>query len=1721
VYGFGCNAGLTPEPGSSSSSYRWRLHLNANGSFGGATWVTSPRPMPPPGGEERFTTSIIAGTDLPTLIDMDGDGFLDVVEVPPMSPQSPYPGWGTTTAIRVHRGHGDGTFDAPMSWTRPSLSVQQYGSGWAYQSGTTIPVSKRFHQAATLSDINRDGLPDLIVELQGGTLQAYLNTGTSFDLTAVALGTGGVSENLMMVAAGGYDQSRDVIFAGTRVATVEWIDVDGDGRQDRVQFDANGGNTAPQVRLNLGGSLAAPITLGAHWNRARRKYVATTTNQSDATTRLWRVDADLVDFDADGFADLVSWETGGHVYSDTLAGAPPRLLRSVDNGRGGEVTFDYASTMQAAAADPEAGPFALPAPTWVVTGVTLSPGASQPDVRTTYEYGQPKFGRLVGTDDTSPRQFLGFAWVRVNAPAATGPSGAVPGKEILHKYQYGTGLAGDPLAGDGRGYLVEEAIYEWIGPARRLAAVTTHVWLPQSIFNGAVRAVAPWSTTSRVCLPHHAGETQCRTASDNWLYKATQYQPFVASNGHTVMHYESGLDDRAVDEWDGGYRSVAITPQIRYGQAPYQASDYRVLPLTTVTQHCVASGDVGSTCWKTGQTSVSYDNVSGLPLSVSQWTGPYSIDPIVTTNNTFDVTTGNLLEVRRPNQGPSGKPVKFEYDLHKLRPIVLTNELGQTKRTEVDPGTGGVVLERGPNLKWVVPPDCTSRLCAAQLRWDEDVWTVDGLGRPLTHATTIDSFGNSYQTVLIETFDYHNDSGLVTTSRLIDFGGTRWVKSDTRLDGLGRVLQRTDYRQIAGKPDAVTSYAYDQAGAMTAMTGPDPSDDAKTVTYQWRYDSLGRVVQLIRPDATRTDLFYDGLVTRVVDAVFDNTGGEMRHRNDLRGRLAEVLEIDNPVAGAVASTLYVYDDFDRLSEVHDAEGNTTVLTHDWLGRRTSINRAGRVWRYRYDDNGNMTAEISPVPLGTNLGPYTTTTTYDELDRPKVRTPATVGRSQSEIDALGIGPVIFHYDEGVNGVGALSRVELPRSSSLQPKYLTVKYEYEARGLVGRETRTFAPFVTSTITQSVTRTYNALGLPRVSTWDDGQAWAINYDARALPQTVDWYDPSTNAWLRVADYGERSLAGAPRKRKTGPEFGGQEREWTLDRFGRPILDVVRVVPATGSPLVLSQRAYQYTQTGDLRSVSGFTLPGTDPNGQPSPPDTAHPFDATATFTYDRSHRVLTADGPSGYVARLTYSATGNIETASIRGPGLPTRDVDYQYGAVDAQAVDRMVTATGTEWARFQYDLAGNMTERSLTALGEVSSLTWDGEDMLRRVEGPAGTETYQYDHSGQRIWSLTSDGTVQLFFGESHVLVENGQATRRVEVHSTNESVARSKRAGNLGVGGTLSWATSSIELTFADPVLSVVLSTKQMGLDTHVSGATIYGSFGEVVRQFRVNSEAPQFNAKFTSATSKLNYYGARHYDPIMMRWISADPLMLNAPDIALPTPDEHNAYSFCTNNPLRYYDPDGKRRTPVRAPAGQTRQDLLAPRPWAFPDPRRLIQGPGGTFVRTFISQQDIDNGDWDASQVVLMPDGRQASVYKFKGPDPEKVVKALAFQYGEIARKEAWQPRLRTLTVVISKRDPLGPRYVGINGPKMLVWHPVLKERMIKVQAMADAGLIEPPDWSVGNCSEYGAINQALWDGVQLDDMVMYTVLITKNGIVTKETCPYCQHLAPEINVVSNGDGK
>jgi RHS repeat-associated protein len=113
--------------------------------------------------------------------------------------------------------------------------------------------------------------------------------------------------------------------------------------------------------------------------------------------------------------------------------------------------------------------------------------------------------------------------------------------------------------------------------------------------------------------------------------------------------------------------------------------------------------------------------------------------------------------------------------------------------------------------------------------------------------------------------------------------------------------------------------------------------------------------------------------------------------------------------------------------------------------------------------------------------------------------------------------------------------------------------------------------------------------------------------------------------------------------------------------------------------------------------------------------------------------------------------------------------------------------------------------------------------------------------------------------------------------------------------------------------------------TDDSGNVVYSAaycpYGEPLKTW-VNAYDPdlKFSGKEREGYSGLDYFGARYYDHKSYRFNSVDPVITK--DEALSNPQAWNLYAYCKNNPITYFDPDGRSEAAV-IEAGKTVTPLI------------------------------------------------------------------------------------------------------------------------------------------------------------------------------------------------------
>jgi hypothetical protein len=629
----------------------------------------------------------------------------------------------------------------------------------------------------------------------------------------------------------------------------------------------------------------------------------------------WKTIADVADVDGDGLPDLQGWtsftQPGGGAnlvdpttsrrlswYTDDYGTSPPRLLREIRNGRGSTTEYQYQPSSKLAGAG-------TLKPVFVVTKVTTTPDrlGMSPQMATEYSYAKPKYGGHIvidphltsttGDDEVRALQFQGFQEIEIRGSA---PDGQGHGTDVVKSYDYHA---------DGRGYLSQSRSYIWDNGAvsRRLLSVDYHTWVDEGLFDNHVSFVRAGLSDTRVCLT--ADELACLgdTSEDNFAFSLSVTTPKAILVGGKKAFFVTDSSSSSTSDHVGEQQLTHTLYDVLYG-VNGSGFDYRVLPKETKTEHQVGLGP-SATVTITGRKVTVYD-ASHFPIRTQRWYGP-GADEYVTSERTFDTSTGLVLTTKRPDQvrqGSNGKSASYTYDANKTFAEVEINELGYGAHTYFDPGTGTAVHKTGPNMVLVYnSSSCTTLACPQSFQTEESTWTIDGFGRVVASATTY-ALGNTATaapmvTLSTATYDDSNNTSILRS--LIDpaEAAARWTTTRSVADGLGRTLSSTsctsagttavDNTCLAAGNNATVTYAYDGAGLMVSTTMPSPASDAATVTYAFGHDSVGRETLMTRPDGSAVSTSYAPLSRKVLETGTITGGGSTVVRSDMNGNVAQVL----------------------------------------------------------------------------------------------------------------------------------------------------------------------------------------------------------------------------------------------------------------------------------------------------------------------------------------------------------------------------------------------------------------------------------------------------------------------------------------------------------------------------------------------------------------------------------------------------------------------------------------------------------------------------------------------------------------------------------------------------------------------------------------------------------------------------------------------------------------
>ena len=748
--------------------------------------------------------------------------------------------------------------------------------------------------------------------------------------------------------------------------------------------------------------------------------------------------------------------------------------------------------------------------------------------------------------------------------------------------------------------------------------------------------------------------------------------------------------------------------------------------------------------------------------------------------------------------------------------------------------------------------------------------------------------------------------------------------------------------------DYVTGSDYTPWGAIDART-LGAGTDAITASNSYRADDrrLGSTVASVNAGPTLFDRTYEyddnGNITWILDAT--NANQRQCFFYDRLDRLTDAYTTGGLCTGANTSIgdggydhTYTYDPIGNLRSgplgaytygagpagphAVTSIGSTHTYTHDANGNQITRTTPGIDQTLTWDES-NRLAEVADPSAAT------TTMRYDADGNRVTRsvagdpgTPGTSGTLDIPVTANGddlyvdsggfysdtTGNLWFgRHDNGstTNDQGIYVRfanVAIPAGATITNAYVTFRLDDrnavvdDTATVVLHDTDNAVPPSSQPAFDALPRTTANASWPMVATWPWDHAAQTPDLKTALQEVVDragWVqgnavgviveDPTpgsgTNNWGFVAhDINPSRAAVLHIDYTTGSGGGGGGGGGTTGT-------VDRTISADADDVMVDSSGFHSTTTGNLW-FGVWNDSGTikDESLYLRFTNITVPVGATVTNAY--------------VTMRLDDHYGSADDTATVRLANVDDAQVPWSYSAFTSMARTTQ-TASWPMIANWPWDTQAQSPDLTALVQAVVDRPGWaSGNAVGVFVEDPTpGTSTNDwgfvaYDINPSRAATIHIEYTVPGSAGPTTDTAYIGD-WQHVTVTDAGTDTTNHYRAGTALVGYR---NTDGYSIVVGDHLGSTTVTYNTV---TDTATTSLYGPWGN-----QRGGDTPDTDYTYTGqiadyATGLMNYR-ARYYDPTIGRFISPDSIIPNPAD-----PQQHNRYTYVTNNPLKYTDPTG------------------------------------------------------------------------------------------------------------------------------------------------------------------------------------------------------------------------
>lgn len=960
------NGDALPDVLSSSASGLHSFYLAKLDAEGQVSFATTPVPSARTVG----SSSLILGNATVQVIDLNGDGFVDIT-----NPRS--------GEVLCNKGGGDWT--AAPTDCKPTASAVSASYALDEDVGDPLqadPLHIRFF------DFDNDKRIDFLKTDPGGTTSILANTtagyvaasadtiGEVFDDTALQLADmngDGLQDPVILRVSGNAVQLsyklnfgfgiwsawHDVTVTGfdpSQIAVLELQDINGDELTDLVAVVGN------EIKLSL--------------NRNSDRFDAVRTiatadlGAGTIPSRTGSTIVSFADMNGNGSSDIVWIEAGGAISYLELFPVRPNLLSRIDNGVGAVQRFSYGTSILEQARDELATqPWLnkVPNPMTLVTsmesfvtltgsdmGGTMSPTGLRE--RTLFRYHS-------GFYDGVEKQFRGYEGVERQMDSDMSRDAQEPGLTV-ESYDVGKTdplLAGRPLISQ-----------MWAGaaPNRALLTETRSLW--------QACMVAQSSNTFFAC---ERGTTTILTERDAAHAVTTREERDYDGYGNVTASRELGVVNLGTPEQPRGCAPCVASGTFGDACGDQCMGDEAFSETDFIDPGTTASANL----WLSGQPKE--ERSAAVAGAWEQITRTYYDGADFVGRTLGELTLGNVTRAERKLGDAFVTVARSRIDAHgnSIETIdavgSLTNTTSHRRLYTYEPA--GLRLNRVEVLVGSADVDSLRMDVVTDTAWELESqssnWYAVKGGNPLTSAQLTryryDEHGRLSKVLLpgdVDTtpsttveFELADPSSRILITQRSSSSANDDVVEAKCLDGRGREFQRR--QRLSATSWQVDGFVeFDSRGKTVRRYQPylsttgacETTPPANVPFTRFVFDPTGRMLRETEPDGSFRSTEYGPLVTRFFDEDDNDPADPQTNTPDVRtydglGRLTSTAR-QLTTGGPLSVNTFGYDTLGMLSTVRDPAGHVRTQTSDRFGRVVRIDDTnGGLSTLEFDAQSNL------------------------------------------------------------------------------------------------------------------------------------------------------------------------------------------------------------------------------------------------------------------------------------------------------------------------------------------------------------------------------------------------------------------------------------------------------------------------------------------------------------------------------------------------------------------------------------------------------------------------------------------------------------------------------------------------------------------------------------------------------------------------------------------------